>query len=1066
MPVMREIRVHGVSGTPPEGMLDLSSADDVTRVAGDSTTGYWQRTDDGENKLAPWMRPPGRPATGTDWRVEAYSWGALTSGARGSLSRAAWLLLTPFALANIASWARPALAIPPARPATAGEDGPVPTFSPQRWAAVVIRLAGLALTCLLVAGSATVSIDLVAFQCFRGGDLLCPSLPSQLHFLAEPGWEAPARRVSIAAVGPLLVLAMLWFLGRATVQRYEDVPDRSEGTDTRGSEGKPTKTYPHLLETTAMWNGRRRWRWLAAVHLMGGLATVVLLTGWTAAQIGGAWDARATTGLALGTLMALLAVTGVVMASDGPECEGPREPAHLKPPSESFCTAARASSGVAAAATVLYLGWLGVPTEAGTRGEEFVDLDAFAVALVALAVAIGVAVVLGLVMWRDPQHTTWPARVGVAAALLGSAGIGLLMLTNGGQGWYAVVLLGLVVAVVVHRFASGSARLREWGFRGAGPGLFLGGGLFVALLFTTSAIVGVVVWLAGTADLAKLPTTYPVPHLCPEHTGDGGDLDCSTVTATGDVELLDGRLLGPPSAAVVASGRLSVDSLEVEQTAGRAVAVPSLPVTDHVVTLVVESPDGLRLTSTAPGERDTATATLAEREGGVRTVLIRPGVLIEVRDPPHTEVLVIPDAIRSFAAMFPYVVVGSAGIGVAARMRTRRMAPDIAARVEADLHVAATTVPPADLPDALTAKITSDADRYSRIVEPTRGRLVRAMSRSRSNAALARRGETLLAQVALVAGAAMLFAVVHASGALLSPAGERATDATGVLADVAEWSVAAGLYLCVAAAVGLVALGTRVHKDSAFRRPVGVLWDLSCFWPRVAHPFSPPCYAERAVPDLFERLRFATQGSDRALLAGHSLGSFLCVAAILRLQHTYPKVDDSRPLAVDEPGPRAHVALLTYGSQLRYYWGRVFPGAFGPQVLGNTPAAPQPGRPAGRLLLSRYEYPTRGSATTAQTRPSHATSVAEQLGAAAPESSRWINLFRLTDPLGFTVLRDDAGNSDTDDRARPLLDRPVSEVTLSDEGDPTPPDLLGHAGYSRSSDYHQWAWTLAQRVSS
>ena len=109
-------------------------------------------------------------------------------------------------------------------------------------------------------------------------------------------------------------------------------------------------------------------------------------------------------------------------------------------------------------------------------------------------------------------------------------------------------------------------------------------------------------------------------------------------------------------------------------------------------------------------------------------------------------------------------------------------------------------------------------------------------------------------------------------------------------------SVAAGLYLCVGAAIGLLALGSQVHRDSAFRRPVGILWDLSCFWPRVAHPFSPPCYAERAVPDLYERLQFATSGPDRAILSGHSLGSFLSVAAIFRLRHTYAARGPGRAL--------------------------------------------------------------------------------------------------------------------------------------------------------------------------
>src|SRR4051812_2406713 len=85
-----EIRVHGVSNTPPESMLRECDvpAPEARLYAGDEQTGFYRRKGDPDD---------------ADLVTEAYSWGALTSGnqAKKDLQRAGWALLLPFAFANV-----------------------------------------------------------------------------------------------------------------------------------------------------------------------------------------------------------------------------------------------------------------------------------------------------------------------------------------------------------------------------------------------------------------------------------------------------------------------------------------------------------------------------------------------------------------------------------------------------------------------------------------------------------------------------------------------------------------------------------------------------------------------------------------------------------------------------------------------------------------------------------------------------------------------------------------------------------------------------------------------------
>ena len=200
--------------------------------------------------------------------------------------------------------------------------------------------------------------------------------------------------------------------------------------------------------------------------------------------------------------------------------------------------------------------------------------------------------------------------------------------------------------------------------------------------------------------------------------------------------------------------------------------------------------------------------------------------------------------------------------------------------------------------------------------------------------------------------------------------------------------------------VGLLAVGRQAYRNPATRRSVGIIWDLGTFWPRAVHPLAPPCYAERALPDLMRRLRHLTMGG-RVLLSCHSQGSVLGAALLLQIE---------RPAS-------ARTALLTYGAPLARLYGRFFPVYFSREALT-------------RLGLFLSDDPADHTGRTAW---------------------RWRNLHRPSDPIGGAVFVDRLPvfpraahpGADPGDVDRPLLD-PVFPRAA---GDPCYPRIRGHSRY-------------------
>jgi hypothetical protein len=135
-----ELRIHGVSGTPPEVMLESAH---VQQIAGDSW-GRFFRPQDGVGREVQWV-PEGMP----EGRIlEGYHWGKYTSG---SWVKGLWLILVPFGLVNAAAFMCP-------RPR--GKLQRTLHFVLQS----LIRGVGVGVTATFALAAGLITVDLLAYQ--------------------------------------------------------------------------------------------------------------------------------------------------------------------------------------------------------------------------------------------------------------------------------------------------------------------------------------------------------------------------------------------------------------------------------------------------------------------------------------------------------------------------------------------------------------------------------------------------------------------------------------------------------------------------------------------------------------------------------------------------------------------------------------------------------------------------------------------------------------------------------------------------------------------------------------
>ncbi|MFI0792286.1 hypothetical protein ACH4OY_06235 [Micromonospora rubida] len=243
-----ELRVHGVSNTPPAQVLGLAPqpGDDAPRpwlVAGDEVTGFYRST----------AAAPEDSVT-----VEAYSWGQLTSGARTArdVERALWTLLLPFTLANVALHARP---------------GIPPDPDQERWGsrsgitAWLIRLFCLSLTGTLVLAATGIGVDLIAWQCVD--DPCLGRVPGPWEFLAHGWWQEGAHALAVGLGVPLVLLLLLGLLAWRTYQYEAEMP-AAPATAAPATDAEATNP----LQDPTFWCGEGQLRRAGLLHLCVGAA--------------------------------------------------------------------------------------------------------------------------------------------------------------------------------------------------------------------------------------------------------------------------------------------------------------------------------------------------------------------------------------------------------------------------------------------------------------------------------------------------------------------------------------------------------------------------------------------------------------------------------------------------------------------------------------------------------------------------------------------------------------------------------------------------------------------------
>jgi len=243
-----ELRVHGVGGPTPADVLETVDPQPVDGAANE-LAGFYNREEPG---------PSGQ-------EVEAFVWGGLTSK---TAAQAAWWLLLPFSLVNLAGWM--------VRAKGDGPQGHEPRLSMVWWLRLLITLSGIALTVLYLLWAAVALVDVVAYQCGAQDECVNRSWLLPLRWLeGHPLWRIALGMFLLA----LMALGLL-LTARLTHRRYEEFePDSLRRAPAEESRGVWMRN--DNLSHPGFWYNWLAWRKLFNVHALTMLFALGALAGYS-----------------------------------------------------------------------------------------------------------------------------------------------------------------------------------------------------------------------------------------------------------------------------------------------------------------------------------------------------------------------------------------------------------------------------------------------------------------------------------------------------------------------------------------------------------------------------------------------------------------------------------------------------------------------------------------------------------------------------------------------------------------------------------------------------------------